>query len=120
MRGYNHFQTTRLATFGAMALLAVVATASDDRHQAQGDAGWHEHHSAHEQAREAVEHGLALPLPVLREKLQGIMPSRIVATHYEEEFGRQVYEFKVIDSQGQLHKVHLDARTGELVGITDY
>lgn len=82
--------------------------------------GWHEPHSSHEQAREAVEHGRALPLPLIRHKLRMILPGKIVSTHYEEEHGRRVYGFKVIDTQGQLLKVHMDAYTGELLEISDY
>jgi uncharacterized membrane protein YkoI len=82
--------------------------------------GWHEHGSAYEQAREAVSVGEAMPLAQIRGKLHRVAPGKIVATHYEFEFDRWVYEFKIIDMQGRLRKVHLDARTGELVKVSDY
>ena len=81
---------------------------------------WHEHGSAYEQAREAVRRGDALPLPQVQSHLQRIAPGKIVATHYEFEFDRWVYEFKIIDPQGRLRKVHLDARSGELVKVSDF
>lgn len=81
---------------------------------------WHEQGSAYEQAREAVRLGQALPLPQIRAHLHRVAPGKIVATHYELEFERWVYEFKIIDPQGRLRKVHLDARTGELVKVSDY
>ena len=81
---------------------------------------WHESHSAFEQAREAVGRGEAMPLNEARERLPQIMPGQVVATDYEFEFERWVYEFKVVDTQGRLRAVHLDARTGELVKVTDY
>jgi len=81
---------------------------------------WHEQGSAYELAREAVRRGQALPLPRIRAHLRRIAPGKIVATHYEFEFDRWVYEFKIIDPQGRLRKVHLDARTGELVKLSDY
>lgn len=87
---------------------------------ADEEGGWHEHASAYEQAREAVEHGRALSLPQVRAALQRQFPGRIVDTHYEFEFDRWVYQFKVIDPHGALHKVHLDARTGQLVQVADY
>jgi uncharacterized membrane protein YkoI len=81
---------------------------------------WHEHGSAYEQAREAVRLGKALPLKQVRAHLQQIVPGKVVSTHYEFEFDRWVYEFKLIDPQGRLRKVHLDARTGELVKVSDF
>jgi len=51
----------------------------------------------------------------LRETIQG----KLIATEYEYEFDRWVYEFTVIDMEGKLRRVHLDARSGELVQVTD-
>lgn len=84
------------------------------------DPAWHESESSFYQAREAVRRGEALPLHRVRALMPRVMQGRVVATEYEHEFGRWVYEFKVINSRGQLRAVHLDARTGELVKITDY
>lgn len=81
---------------------------------------WHEHHSVYEQAREAVRRGEAMPLYQVIEHLERVAPGKIVATHYEFEYGRWVYEFKIVDPRGRLRKVHLDARTGELVEVSDY
>lgn len=107
---------TRQTFLGALLALTMLSTtvvmADDD--------AWHEHASAYEQARQAVRRGEALPLYQVRSYLQRIAPGKIVATHYEFEFGRWVYEFKIVDPQGRLRKVHLDARTGELVKVSDY
>lgn len=99
-----------------MALMLLAAVASGD-----SDApSWHEHDSVYEQARDAVRRGDALPLYQVRTYLQRVAPGKIVATKYEFEFERWVYEFKIVDPQGRLRKVHLDARTGELVKVSDY
>jgi uncharacterized membrane protein YkoI len=81
---------------------------------------WQESQSSYHQAREAVRLGQAMPLQQARARLPEVMPGRVVATDYEFEFERWVYEFKVIDTHGRLRAVHLDAKTGELVRITDY
>ncbi|MBU0499456.1 MAG: PepSY domain-containing protein [Gammaproteobacteria bacterium] len=86
----------------------------------EGTARWKEHNSVYGQARQAVERGEAMPLLKLKECLQRVAPGQVVAVHYEFEFGRWVYEFKVIDPKGQLRKVHIDANNGELVRIADY
>lgn len=107
---------SKLAGLLGMALMLFVADSAGD-----SDApSWHEHESVHEQAREAVRRGDALPLYQVRGYLQRVAPGKIVATKYEFEFERWVYEFKIVDAQGQLRKVHLDARTGELVKVSDY
>jgi uncharacterized membrane protein YkoI len=84
-----------------------------------GQYEWHEHDSAYDQARRAVSRGEALPLHTVRDYLHRAVPGKIVATNYEYEFDRWVYEFKIIDPQGQLRKVHIDARSGELVMVSD-
>lgn len=85
-----------------------------------GEHDWHESHSSYHQARKAVRRGQAMPLQQALARLPEIMPGRVVNTEYEFEFERWVYEFKVIDTQGRLRAVHLDAKTGELVKVTDY
>lgn len=104
---------TRTLLIAALSLVMTSSVSADDR-------TWHEQHSAYEQAREAVRLGRALPLNEVRQHLQRVAPGRIVATHYEFEFERWVYEFKILDPQGRLRKVHLDARSGELVKMSDY
>jgi len=116
---YAESMLSKLIT--GLLLSAVAATAiSVGMVVASDDEGWHEEGSAYEQAREAVEHGDALPLQEVRRRLNDIAPGRIVSTHYEYEFERWVYEFKIVDPEGRLQKVHLDARTGDLVMKSDY
>lgn len=97
-------------------LLALQASAS----MPGGESAWHEHDSSYHQVSEAVRLGQALPLHRVRAMLPQVMSGRVVATDYEFEFDRWVYEFKVIDADGRLRAVHLDAKTGDLVEITDY
>lgn len=80
---------------------------------------WEDENSSYDQARRALNRGEVLALPVVIEHLRRLAPGEIVAIEYEYEFERWVYEFKIIDSRGRLQKVHLDARSGELVRMAD-
>jgi len=80
---------------------------------------WEDDNHSYDRARRAVSSGEAMPLPQAMARLRETLPGKLIATEYEYEFNRWVYEFTVIDMQGRLRKVHLDARTGALVQVTD-
>lgn len=85
---------------------------------APGDREWADDDHSHDRARRAVEQGTALPVTEMLQRLRERYPGEVVATEYEYEFQRWVYEFKVIDEDGHLRKVHLDAATGQVVDGT--
>ena len=76
---------------------------------------WDDDDHSHDRARRAVARGDAMPVTEVMKHLRAQVPGDVVATEYEFEFERWVYEFKVVDPRGRLRKVHLDAATGELV-----
>jgi uncharacterized membrane protein YkoI len=84
---------------------------------ALGDAprNWADDNHSHDKARRAVERGEAMTVGKVMDILRSKVPGDIVATEYEHEFDRWVYEFKVIDREGKLRKVHIDAATGGLI-----
>lgn len=83
-----------------------------------GGREWADDDHSYDRARRAVERGAALPVTELLRRLRERHPGDVVAMEYEFEFERWVYEFKVIDDGGRLHKVHLDAATGRVVDGT--
>lgn len=76
---------------------------------------WEDDNHSHDLARRALERGEIMPvgkvIAILHSKVQG----EIVATEYEHEFGHWVYQFKVIDPQGHLRKIHINAASGEMI-----
>lgn len=80
---------------------------------------WEDDDHSHDKARRAVDLGHALPAAEVLKRLKARVQGDVVAMDYEYEFERWVYEFKIIDPQGRLKKVHLDAATGEVVKISD-
>jgi uncharacterized membrane protein YkoI len=76
---------------------------------------WRDDDHSYDKARRAVERGDALPVTEVMRHLRANVHGDIVATEYEFEFDRWVYEFKVVDGQGRLRKVHVDAATGAMI-----
>ena len=97
--------TACLALVGALAMsLSMPAHASDDRD--------------HDRARAAVTSGQVLPLRKVLEALErqqvpGQPAPQVLEVELEERRGRWHYEIKLLQPDGRLSKVRLDARTGE-------
>jgi len=71
----------------------------------------------HERARAAVEAGQVLPLPALLERLRRTHPGQVLELELEREDGRWVYEIKLLQSNGQLLKLEVDAATGQVLQV---
>lgn len=71
----------------------------------------------HDRARAAVQAGEVMPLQAVLERLQRSHPGRVLELELEREDGRWVYEVKLLQADGQLLKLELDARTAELLTL---
>lgn len=71
----------------------------------------------HDRARQAVQAGQVLPLPAVLERLQREVPGKVLEVELEQERGSWIYEIKLLTPAGQLTKVKLDARTGEVLRV---
>lgn len=69
----------------------------------------------HDRARAAVEAGEVLPLKLVLERLEREYPGQVLAVELEREHGRWVYEIKLLQSEGRIVKLELDARTGDVL-----
>jgi len=96
-----------------LGVLATSAGVGDETRQ------WEDDNHSHDQARRAVERGEALPVAEVLRQLRSQVRGDVVAIEYEFEFERWVYEFKIIDPEGRLRKVHLDAASGALIQVSD-
>jgi uncharacterized membrane protein YkoI len=72
-----------------------------------------------DEVRRAVETGqirsLAEILKAVREKL----PGEVAGVEIDRKDGRWRYEFRVVDGQGRLFEVYIDARSGEIERIKE-
>lgn len=111
-------------TFSRRALLALVffsavaadggARADDGPVRARPSGSVHHDDIAH-----AVAQGRALPLAQVLAKLGDRLPGRLVRVEMEDEDGRLVYEFMVVDASGRRREVYVDALTAVILEEDD-
>ena len=93
------------------ALLAAAAPVAAD------DEGEYDERHDHDQAREAVEHGEALPLDAVLAAVEKKVVGEVVGIEFEKSEGVWVYEFKVVDAAGHVIEVLADAKTAAIIRV---
>ncbi len=78
---------------------------------------WSSDSRDHERARAAVEAGQVLPLPTLLERLRRTHPGQVLELELERDDGRWTYEVKLLQANGQLLKLEVDAATGQVLEV---
>lgn len=72
-----------------------------------------------EDVRDAVETGEIRSLADIIATVRGKLPGEVAGVEIERKNGRWRYEFRVVDSQGRLFEVYIDARNGEIQRIKE-
>ena len=72
-----------------------------------------------DEVRRAVETGEIHSLADILSALRGKLPGDVAGIEIEHEGGRWRYEFRVVDSQGRLFEVYVDARSAEIERIKE-
>ncbi len=103
----------RLLVLTAMAAVLAPAEALARPGRGRGRGG------DHDVARDALEHGEALPLAEILPLALRAVPGEILEIELEREHGRLVYEIELLARNGRVRKVILDARTGAVLGVED-
>ena len=73
----------------------------------------------HERAQAAVQAGQVLPLNAVLERVARDHPGQVMKVELERDDGRWIYEIKSLQADGQLVKLKVDARTGEVLNPRD-
>lgn len=71
----------------------------------------------HERARAAVQAGQVLGLAVVLERLQRSHPGQVLELELEQEKGRWIYEIRLVQPDGQLLRLTLDAATARVLEV---
>ena len=72
-----------------------------------------------DEVRRAVESGEIHSLADILNTLRSKLPGEVAGVEIERKGDRWRYEFRVVDSQGRLFDVHVDARSGEIERIKE-
>ena len=72
-----------------------------------------------DEVRRAVESGEIHSLADILNTLRSKLPGEVAGVEVERKGDRWRYEFRVVDSQGRLFDVHVDARSGEIERIKE-
>ncbi len=86
----------------ATTFLATPAMADDDR--ARGD-----------DVRQLRESGKVLPMEDILARSRAAQPGQVVEVELERENGGYIYEVKIIDDADKVHKLEIDAASGEVL-----
>lgn len=102
MKARHLFATAATAAALAGAALATVPASAGDRVRQQ-------------EVRQLRESGKILSMEDILGRARAVQPGQVVEVELERESGRYVYEVKVIDDADRVHKLELDAGSGELL-----
>ena len=74
-------------------------------------------HHDHERARRALEQGEVLPLRSVLERLEHEVPGQVLKIEFEEDDGRFIYEIRLLEPDGRIAKLKVDAADGHVLRI---
>src|SRR5262245_21666900 len=100
----------RSAAFAALAIVAAAGLAWAPVHADDDDV---------EELRQAVQRKEVRSLSDILGMIRSKLPGDVIGVEVERENGRWQYEFKVIDGQGRLFDVSVNARTAEIERIKE-
>lgn len=71
----------------------------------------------HELARQALEQGQILPLREVLGRVEQQYAGQVVKIEFEREDGRFIYEIRLLQTDGRVAKLEVDATNGEVLKI---
>lgn len=71
----------------------------------------------HDRARQALLAGEILPLKTILERVERAQPGQVMEVELEQKSAGWVYEVKLLQTEGRLLKLYVDARSGGIMRI---
>lgn len=97
--------------FVLMALAVAAATAGTAAQAAERS------HGDHDLARQALERGQVLPLRTVLEKVEREYQGQVLKVEFEHDDGRFLYEIRLLQQDGRMAKLKIDAVDGRVLQI---
>ena len=97
--------------FVLMALAVAAATAGTAAQAAERG------HGDHDLARQALEQGKVLPLRTVLEKVEREYQGQVLKVEFEHDDGRFIYEIRLLQQDGRMAKLKIDAVDGRVLRI---
>ncbi len=72
-----------------------------------------------DEVRRAVEAGEIRSFADILKTVRDKLPGEVAGVEVENKHGRWLYEFRVVDSQGRMFDVYVDARTAEIERVKE-
>ncbi|MBS0312600.1 MAG: PepSY domain-containing protein [Proteobacteria bacterium] len=102
--------STRLrVAFGALALLVALPASAPLRAD--------DHGRDHDLARQAFERGEVLPLRGVLERIEREQQGQVLRVEFERDDGRFVYKIRLLQADGHVARIKVDAVDGRVLGI---
>jgi len=67
------------------------------------------------EARRLLDSGEILPLEVILKNVKQILPGKVLEVELEKEDEQIVYEIEILDRNGVIKEIYIDAKTGKLL-----
>jgi len=67
------------------------------------------------EARRLLDSGEILPLEVILKNVKQILPGKVLEIELEVEDEQIVYEIEILDRNGVIKEIYIDAKTGKLL-----
>jgi uncharacterized membrane protein YkoI len=95
--------------------LAHDQTEAGEAGEAGGRPAWEDDDHSHDRARRASEGGQILTMTEILARIGTQAPGRVLDTELEDEDGGWIYEIKLLDPQGRLYELEIDAHDGRIL-----
>lgn len=114
-----------LTIFAGLCLAAVVFSSlpswadHDGEHRGGVHRSERDHGHDHDRALQAVREGEIMPLEKVLTLVRARYNGVVVHTRLEREDGAWVYELKIVDLNGRMREIYVNAKTGKPINIED-
>ena len=79
--------------------------------------GWANEHGDHDRARQALEQGKVLPLRTVLDTIERAYQGQVLKIEFEQDDGRFIYEIRLLQRDGRMAKLKVDAVDGRVLQI---